>query len=498
MHTYFKIYKMRRLLYCWLLLLVHPLYGQFEREKNIVMPLSNPDFHYGVTPIDERGVVLFHETENLNNQSKRRWEVIVLDSGLNYRWNSTFESDMNYVISSIKSTSDYVYLMFQDTNIPLKDVFFVRFKLDQGKFEFFQINALLPKEIIGFEVLGNSLFIIGTNDDRPAILKYVYGDLRPEVLQGLYEEENEILQSSVNEKLGFVQIITRMEQKGRESVLLLKQFDEFGDLSKDILIKSPKGYHMRNAVAHTDNNGNTTILGAFSYKKSNFSNGVFSTVFSEDQQNKLYYYNYANLHNYFNYLEDPIDIENTKQKFKTGKSARSVKINHIPRMLMKNDDHLVFVGEVVRISEKYSNAYGFLWQQDYIDYSHSIALGLDEYGKIKWDHTISLKDQTSLTSYQQTYLKNHNDGIILFYSDNYNIHYKVIDELNSEFNKDQISVSSYKIEDKQENEVKYGNILHWYDDTYLMFGETSWLNDSQLTNSSFYLNKISLNLRSIQ
>ncbi len=483
--------NMRNILFIFSLVISFSLNAQFFSERNIIIPMTGLDYQYGVTPLGEEGIVLFHETTNLENRFKRKWEVIVLDNELNIQWTSAFESDMNYVISGIKPYKDYIYLMFQDTNVPLSNIFFLRFKLDDNQFQFFQISELLPREIIGFEVLGNSLFVIGINENRPAILKYKYGDPRPTVLKGLFDEKNEILHSEVDEDHEFVQIITKMKKKGEESVILVKQFDETGAIVRDLLIESPKGYHMLNALANTDQEGNTSIIGTYSYNKSRLSNGIFSTVFAEGQHNELYYYDYGNLHNYFNYLVVPDEIEKAKQKYGVNK-ARSVKVNLVPRMIHTEDSETIFLAEAIQISEKYSNTYGFLWQQEYTTYSHALILGVDPEGKIKWDNSFSLNNQTSFASYQQTFLGPIDSGRIIFYTDGFSIHYKIFDGIEDVISNDVFLIDRFKNSAAGAGMDKFGNILHWYGNTYLAFGENVLYGDQQNINKSFYLNKITL------
>lgn len=466
--------------------------GQFKREKNIIVPLTHTDFSFSVSPIGEEGIVLFKEVINLENKLKRKWEVISLDKELTLNSSSTFESDLNFVISSVKPYSDYIYLMFQDTNIPIEKVYFLRFNIGLEYFEVFEIGGVLPREILGFEVLGNSLFLVGANQKRPVILKFNYGDSRPKVLKGLFDERSEILHSSVNQELGFIQVITRMKQKGKESTLIIKQFDESGVIVKDLLISSPKGYQMLNALATTDNLGKTSVVGTFSYKKSKLSNGIFSAVFQEGQQNNLYYYDYPNLLNYFDYLLIPEDIEKSKQKYAGGGEAKSIKVNHIPRKLIDVGNELIYLGEVLEFSEKYSESNAYVGQQEFAKYSHAIAIGLDDNGKIKWDNTLSLNGKTSVTAFQQSQIGQVEENMVIFYTDGFVIHHKMF-QGNNALTGNQLFIVDSNISENSEHEIiKFGNILHWYGDTFISFGESSWYDDLNKLHRSFYLNKIQL------
>jgi len=455
-------------------------YAQFERENALILPLGELGTGYGVLPAEDDGVVLYHETKNHTNFNKRKWEITLLDFDMNFKWGTAFESELRYQISEAKYNSGYLYLLFQDFNIPTKQIFFVRVTLGTGKIEFFQISELMPRQIAGFEVIGQSIFLIGTDDQRPAILKFAFGDPRPKVLKGLFEEKNEILNISVNDKHDHIQIISKITEKGLGSVIFIKQFDENGFILRDIVLESTDNRRLLDAVALTDSDGNTAVSGVYSYGSSKFSNGVFTSVFKGQDRGKLYYYDYGNLYNIFNHLESTPKIEKEKQKYSDKKRASSFKVHHEPRQLVRQDGEWRFVGEVVQLTTSRTGT----WNTDYYNYSYAIALGFDDNGKIKWDNSFSLNEKSSLHSKQQTYLQSYGEAVMMFYSDQYGMHYKLM-----EGNKDLVphnvqflDPEGTGIENKDDEQVGSQsfshdwnftegiNLLRWHDTTFLRFG----------------------------
>ena len=94
-------------------------------------------------------------------------------------------------------------------------------------------------------------------------MKFHYGDPRPVVLRGLYNDNNELLSTKVLPDHQVIQIITRIKQhRGSNNELMVKQFDESGKIHKEIHIESSKGYNLMDAIAHTDTYGNTPKLEA--------------------------------------------------------------------------------------------------------------------------------------------------------------------------------------------------------------------------------------------
>ena len=454
---------------------------------------------YGIVPAGADGVAVYHESRNTADYSKRKWEVTVLDSILNYKWGAAFESDLGFEISDATYHSGYLYLMFLDANIPVKQVFFARLNMDNGQISFFEINQFLPRNLFGFEVIGESIFLIGSDNQKPAILKYTFGDPRPKVLEGLFEEKIEILNISVDEDHHYIQIVSKISNKGIGSAILIKQFDENGHIIQDIFLESSKERRLLNAVVASDGDGRTAISGVFSYGNAKFSNGVFTAVFTNGEPIRLYYYDYVNFRNIFNYLESPDKAERVQEKYKNKRDGRSLKIKHEPRQIILQHGEWRFVGEVVQASTKYVGPF----HNDYYISNYAIAYGIDQDGKIKWDNTFSLNQKLSLNSRQQTFINSLGDDVMMFYSDNYGVHYKIM-----QGNDDLIPHNLYQINQQNNNlsegeteqvviespETEQGlspglNLLDWYENAYLRFGIVNW----SLHNSpqkSFVIDKI--------
>lgn len=464
--------------------------AQFVLQESITVPLAEQDRQFGITPAGEEGVVLFHEILNHTDLGKRKWGIRILDKDLSYSWSSLFESELNYTIHSVKYQEGRVYILFLDTNIPMGNVFFARFSIEKSDIEFFQISDFLPNEISGFEVLGNSLFLIGNTNKRPSILRFNYGDQRPQVLEGLYNEKNEILHTSVNLELGFMQIISQLRKTGAGNVIIVKHFNESGDLQKVLVLESPRGYQMINARAVTDVKGNTTVAGTFAYRKSNYSNGIFSTVFSGEELNEVYYYDYINLYNYFEYLNNPSKEERIRKRFAKSGTNKSLNVHHVPRMLVQQDEQVIFLGEVFQMADKQSAYPGNFWREEYTKYSHAVAFGIDDEGKLLWDNSLPMNNLISSSGFQQTYLSDFERNKILFYADGSDLNYKIINDMKQVHAPQLFDTGDMELPHDPENLESVGNVLPWYDNSYLVFGIHSVAVSESQSSRYFFIKKV--------
>lgn len=469
------------------------LSAQFVQEKSIEFNIQGSEEQFGVVPAEKHGVFLFNEVLNLNVVSERKWQVHFLDTLLVPIWTSYFESAYNFRITHIRYYRGYVYLLFEDTNIPTKSIFFARSGFEKDSFELFELKEFLPKEIVGFEAMGNSLFLIGSDSGRPSILKFRFGDPRPLAFKGLYSDNNDLLHTSLVPSQNLIQIITKMKSRqGKNKVLLIKQFDENGVIHKDIIIDSNRGYNLLDCVASTNDNGDIYVVGTYNDGGSRLSQGVFTMVADREAEHQVYYYSYLNLHNFFKHLTaDEKDKIERKNKSKGGVSRKqNYRINQVPRELRKSDDGWIFCGEIVEVDERNTITYGNLWSSKYWLYSHAVFLGIGKDGKLKWDNSMEMNGLATESNMQRIFVSDYQNHHVVYYVDNGNIRYQEIDEGKDVGLINEMSMESSLLEIAENKSSGNDNILPWYKNAFLNYGTfpIEWGQGKE--RKLFYLNKV--------
>lgn len=484
----------------FLLILFLPKFisAQFIIEESLKTILPATSRQTGVVPIGKAGLVIFYEAISPQLYGKRKWEIIQLDTNFESKIQSSFESDIDFYIQQVKYHDGFLYLFFKDSYVPNRSVIFARFNVTDKKIDFFQINSFIPKEVSGFEVLGNSLFLVGMDDERPSIIKYKFGDARPDVLQGLYNENNELLSIELIPELNVIQIITRLthQKTGRTNkIITVKHFDESGKISKDLVLESAKGYDLMDALTKTDADGNTCVVGTFSYRKSKLSNGIFTKIFEPHGEHPLRYYDYSSLHNYFNFMSNN-ELEKLRKKHtKTiakGKNP-TYKDNHLNRELIKTGNSWQYLGEVATLYDLKSGFYRHTDLGGFLKYSHAMVLGISGEGKLKWDNIIDMEELNCTSAAQQVHLHSFDDRSMLFYQNVLSLNYKFISEevdISGISTFDLDATGDLKVNDNYSNN---GILNHWYDDKFITF--ELWSTNSYNKNSGLFLflNKISPN-----
>ncbi len=470
-------------------LLAHPLYGQFVQEKSFEFLLVGSNENIGVVPAENNFALFYYvDSESL----KRRWEVMLMDSNLEARLSKSFEMNLNLVVTHVKYFDGYVYMLLKDINTPMKSIILVRVKKEDGDVRMFIINDLLPKDILGFEIIGNSLFLIGHTGTGPTVMRFTFGDPRPHVMKGIVSKKAEILRTRILQ-LGaerVIEVITRLKNDNGKGVLYIKQFNEKGEIKNLIKLQSAKGYNLLDALVGYDADGSVCIVGTFSYKKSQLSNGIFTTVVNNRSEYLLYYYDYARLHNFFNWLEPEKKVK-IQRKY-SGNNSFRYSATVLPKSMQKTKDGWQFLAEVLKFKERYATEYGSMWTQEYKQYSHAIILGLGKDGKLNWDNSISMDDLATSSLHQQVFMDPYEDYTIVYYRNYFHLIYEIIDKGDVVKSKTFYELNTRERNFMFEKVKKDGEIIKWYDNKFITIGSLDVTIDDDKTGKMFILTKISI------
>jgi hypothetical protein len=237
---------------------------------------------------------------------------------------------------------------------------------------------------------------------------------------------------------------------------------------------------MIDALASTDDSGTTSVVGTFAYKRSNFSNGIFTTTYKQGEENTLYYYDYSSLYKYFSYQDDEVDIEGAPRKNSKG----PMKINCVPRQLQSIGNEMIFVGEIYENNKIYGD--------DYAKYTHALMLGINTNGKLSWDNSTSLHEMSSLSNSYKTYSSSYNEDMLTLFSDGFNIHYKIFNKRNDITSVELFEIDAYQPENptSRVGAEQFASIMPWYDNALIIYGTKTWGGNELIQRNFFYLDKV--------
>ena len=465
------------------------LFAQFVQEELLEFLISGTGNNVGIVSADD-DLVLFYELES--NTLKRKWEIAVLNEKLNMYRKTSFEIDMNFMVSHVKYFNGNTYLLLKDTNIPMKSIIMVRVNKADGNYEVFPVTDLLPDDVVEFEIIGNSLFLIGQTASGPTVMRFTFGDSRPQVMKGVFNKKTEILHTRVIRAgdAEIIEVITRLKTDGGKGVLFIKQFDENGKVVTTIRLESAKGYNLIDAITALDDDGNIIVAGTFSYKRAFLANGIFTSVINRGEEYTLYYYDFPRLHNFFNYLDS--DRQEKMIRKYDGRNSPKYRATLIPESLLKINDEWCFLGEILRLKERNSREYGNMWPMEYRQFSHAVVLGIGEHGKLKWDNCFSMEDLATPSPRQQVFMTGFGDKILLFYRNYFHLIYQIIDKGDVVKGRTFFELITKEKNLTFEKVKRTGEIVKWYDDKFVTFGSMDVMVENQKAGKMFIFNKISV------
>lgn len=482
--------------------------AQLEQPGRIEIPMENEDENFSVVSAGERGIVIYREVRNKETRMERKYQVILIDTALNKQWEDHYFIHLRYIIRGFEYCGDYFYLLFQRNTESLKaDLFVLRINLETQLSETFLIERDYAMELTEFEVLRNTLIFGGYINNLPTIVCYEFGNSAPKVLPGIFNERTQIQHLEIDEELGILNVLVSFRIKDGRRSLSLKSFTEQGDLIKNVNLQpSDERSLLYGRTVKLDRNVEL-VVGTYTRKRSDMSRGIYLARISEDGQQIINYYNYADLKNFFSYMkarrQKRIEERIKRRKIKGKKNKFNYRL--LVHEVVERDGRYIMVGEA--FYPKYSSspfygAYGYSYYGNNYGmafegykYTHAVVFGFDRRGRLIWDNSFEINDVVSYTLDQYVHISQSEEEMALVYMYENEIRTKIIEGNDvvegKTFNDLKLSFED-DIVDNTESE--YGGLEKWYGGNLFAYGihEIKNMKDEgvKLNREVFFINKI--------
>lgn len=485
-------------------------FAQVEQSNRIEFQIENEDENFNVVSADEMGIVLYREVRNRETRMERKYQVILVDSTLNKKWEKHYFINLRYILRGFEYFGNHFYLLFQRNTESLKaDLFVLRIDLDTKMSETFLIEREYAMTLTEFEVLGNTLFFGGYANNLPTIICYEFGKSQPKVLPGLFNERTQIQHLEIDDDLRILNVLVNFRTQDGLKSLSLKSYDETGELIKNVNLQ-PSDEHslLFGRTVKLDKNAEL-IVGTYTRKRSDLSRGIFLARISQEGDQIINYYNYADLKNFFSYMkvrrQKRVEDRIKRRKIKGKKNKFNYRL--LVHEVVEFEGKYVMVGEA--FYPKYSQAAHYGGYNNYYygnsfnaafegyKYTHAVVFGFDRRGRLLWDNSFEISDVISYTLDQFVHISMSDDKMALLYMYEDEIRSKIIegnevlegktfDELKLSYDDDEVSNS--------EDEYEYGGMEKWYDGNLFAYGILKIENRKdegvKLSREVFFINKI--------
>ncbi len=477
---------------------------------------------YKIEPVGEKGVLVFYETNETDNDGKRVWYFALVDTKLKQKWLKSVPLNIKLTYVTSTQGNHKVYFLFKNREKVSRDYDIYEIVVFDTRAEHFtSISGSIPykSKIAGFSVIANTACVGLNMENRKADLAFIdltTGEINPIHL----DKEDEALIETIH-----------VDNKSKRFYVVIKYFNSVTFFKDVVYAYNLHGKQV--AAMETDYPDNIrlprnhrfasiskdhiSIIGTYdlitgkrpSWKdvsveddveKDATSAGFFFLSFNMGKQEKLVFYDFMKFDNTY-YSVHGKEITMTKNKDNSFKKVNVFyKINNpkITRLV----DESVFSVELYKPKYRtetrmdydfYGRPYPINYQIfDGYSFYDVIFAGFNKTGNMVWNNDFAVSDLISFSLGDHVILVPDNKLLTLAYVNEGNIISQTFDKSHDLSDREKIPLETAFKKDRivqdENNKLK-----HWYGDYYLVYGYQKLRNRSMQDKSNrsvFFINKI--------
>ena len=476
--------------------------GYLVNTAQFILPIPNEVQDVHVIYAAKNGIVLWVNNFNKFGDAQSAGSLIHLDTALTVYWEKPFLVPLGYTLLGWDHSVDQVQLLFSRKQYE-KELFSV-FKIDlnTGSSKEQKLSTVFPIEVTHFEALDDFILLGGTTNHKPVVVTFNKSN-NPQVVPGIYGNENEIVNISIDDLSGIFSVI--MAEKNRTKNLGLTIYGysrENQQLFKNKGVAT-RGRNLLNGTVIAPLENSRYLAGSFSNNGTRMSKGLFISKFTGDQRSFLKYYEFAYFEHFFEFMGLG-QMQKLKERIKR-KTEEGKKINLNYRVIIhemiQNKEQLILSGEVYYPQHTDVQTFIPSSNTDHIPYSnsgfnstHAFAVAFDEEGNMLWDHSFPMQDMFFMSLEKKAEFLSVSNRIEVYTLNKNMIRARIFKGQEIVEHELEILVSLGVDSDKwmwKNPEIE--SVVSWYDQFILALGRQKILSSSNMNSSLkeiFYLNKI--------
>lgn len=478
-----------------------------EQPNRVEFEIGNANYaDYMVYGCEEEGLAIYHQTEH-KNKDGYLWEFIRLDTTLTLQFRREFYLPFASRIIGYDYSPGYMYYLLREKPYKQEQLLVMRMDLEKGDTSRFEVNTVFPVTLTQFEVVGSTILLGGYANYRPVIIRYNLFDQRPQVVPGFYADYSELLRLETDDRLRTFTVTMSEKTPDKRNTISVRSFTEEGEMIRNILLKPEEGKGLLNGAPARLEHGRQFVAGTYGHKRSTYSRGIYIATITDDGSQKIDYYNYGDLENFFSYMRAKREMR-IKEKIKRRKvMGKKIKFNYrlLVHDIIEDGDHYILFGEAYY--PKYSNysvydRFGTYTNNSYFNpnflgykYTHAVVMAFSKSGKLLWDNSFEINDITSYDLQQFVNLSAENDEVVLLYTFENVLRSKIIksDEIVEGKSFNDIKLT-FEDDELKVNDKEIGGLEKWYGKSFFTYGiqEIKNMRDTsvKLNRKVFFINKV--------
>lgn len=517
------IIRMKKLLIiaCFLGLLSSAVRAQNILPVRLEVPSAMDVETFHVEPLSTDGVLIFYESNEVNELELRKWYFGLFNTKMKQEWLKyvALPDKIEFITSS--RSGDNLYLLFKS---------FEKVRGDNGYYEivrynirnqeFSKVSGTIPEKsaYVGFQVIGNvGCLALNLDKDETDLLfiNLTSGDINPvsvrsqvksRFLSVYADQQNErfyVVVKSLKDNKYLSDEIMRYSVDGREEQVLMVASLESIKSTREFIFLQPENNLLRILGTYDILTGRVNSLSDLDNDDIAKGAGMFYLSFENGRQKVLNFYDFLSFDNVYGTLGNR-QMEYSRSKNaedgSSGKSLTAYYHMYDPRIIRVNDQYVFSV-------EVYKPYYRSETRMDYdfygrpVPYTYQIfdgynfydviLAGISDEGNLIWNNDFVIRDLRTFTLDRNSIVFPDGDFVSMAYINEGKIISQTIEGpvdigytetvIETKFDRDRIA--------GDEN----NNIVHWYDDYFLVYGYQKVNNRSlgdQGIRTVFYANKV--------
>ena len=337
------------------------------------------DHSFLVISMGDKGIALIRDTEKFEG-NKKSWEAIFLDSALNESWTTKFEIDQRMNILGHDYRDGNIYLIFEEPDNNGRQINLIEIILPERTVKQHKFKPDVTIHYTHFSILKNKAVFGGYMTKEPTLLMYDLNNESTKVIPGTFQMKEELMDVRNNSNDTFNALLIERDSKSIKK-LIVRTYDSNGVLLVDDVIAIDEDKTIMEAISSTLVHDELVVMGTWTYGSNKQAAGVFSVMVDPFNEQKVNYYDFAELNHFLDYLK-PKKAAKVKAKAEWRKSvgkSPEFRTHLYPVKIEESKEGFSLLAEVYDPPTNYNNSrsaspYG------YNPYNYYSPYGFSPYG----------------------------------------------------------------------------------------------------------------------
>jgi hypothetical protein len=479
--------------------------AQVIQSNRIEFPVSGSDETFEIIPAHENGLFLYRR---FTTPAEDQMEIVRLDTALKEVWRGYLPVENKLLLLGKSAENNKLCFLFRSADYMQFDFVLYVIEID-GNYKRLIIKNFIPFSPVEFKVTDSAAIMGGYYSRVPVVTHYSFSKGKSRILPGLLNESGDLTQIKTYVDGKFDVLIAARNFQGQKTIWI-KSYNAEGELLHNVALEPEGNKNLIFARAMKTEQEMQIIAGVFGGRNSDMSRGFFMASLDPLGMQRLRYYNFADLENFFKYMrakrEKRIKERIERRRIK-GKKVR-FSYRFLVHELVPYNDQYILLGEAFYpryksvdtgtggfFSPSYSSNAPFRNGRvfDGYYYTHAVVMGFDRDGNVLWDNSFEINDVKTFTLEQFVKLEIQEDKIVLLYLFDNQLRSKIIKGNEVLEGKASESIKSGRLEAILPEETT-NKLDYWYQSYFFASGIQQIVHPQWGKRKVFYINKITVSV----